>query len=383
MDSALRKITYAVVSIALMGGLLGATSDAYAQAASCRQLGNSLNSLNRDTNFRNLNTNTKKARQVRDSLRKSESKFVRDGCQRALKAKQTLTRECRSLGRSILNGREDYNEIARDIETGQEVAQQREVTLQQIARFGCRANNSNNRSNTRVNLEQESQNESPFGNLLNRLFGGGNNIRDDYAPDYFNQTTLRTVCVRSCDGYYWPISFSTVDEFLGTDAASCQAQAGASDAELYYYNNPGEDADTMVNLNGVPYKSHPNAFLYRREFSSECRTKPVEDFGRIEVISVEDGGRGQATIVFADKTIPLPQRDPRRKTKITVTQASFVPLPRPRPAREGEQVGDSTIAKPIIATRSQTDRRVIISGDRPVRIVGPDTPYVQAAGGES
>src|SRR5688572_4629876 len=34
--------------------------------------------------------------------------------------------------------------------------------------------------------------------------------------------TYRTWCVRSCDGYYFPVSFSTTREHLSTDQVTCE-----------------------------------------------------------------------------------------------------------------------------------------------------------------
>src|ERR1700736_1042771 len=51
------------------------------------------------------------------------------------------------------------------------------------------------------------------GNFLDNLFGGNNNNNNPGAPgaDLGPQSgTFRTVCVRSCDGAYFPISFATV-----------------------------------------------------------------------------------------------------------------------------------------------------------------------------
>ena len=49
------------------------------------------------------------------------------------------------------------------------------------------------------------------GNFLDNLFGNNNNIQLPPSADLGPQSgTFRTVCVRSCDGAYFPISFATV-----------------------------------------------------------------------------------------------------------------------------------------------------------------------------
>src|ERR1700733_5802037 len=81
--------------------------------------------------------------------------------------------------------------------------------------------------------------EGPSG-FLDSLFGGAARIINpggDGAP----AGTFRTVCVRSCDGYYFPISYSTVQSRFADDQRTCQRECPATDAQLYAYRNPGED----------------------------------------------------------------------------------------------------------------------------------------------
>src|SRR5262245_49985282 len=65
--------------------------------------------------------------------------------------------------------------------------------------------------------------------------------------------TFRTLCVRLCDGYYWPISFTTTNASFARDSAACEKSCG-SPARLFVYKNPGGDPDDMEDLRGRPYK---------------------------------------------------------------------------------------------------------------------------------
>ena len=51
--------------------------------------------------------------------------------------------------------------------------------------------------------------------------------------------TFRTVCVRTCDGYYFPISYATTSEQFPADARTCTAMCPGADVRLYSYANPG------------------------------------------------------------------------------------------------------------------------------------------------
>jgi hypothetical protein len=85
--------------------------------------------------------------------------------------------------------------------------------------------------------------------------------------------TFRTVCVRLCDGYYWPVSFATTRATFERDARTC-AQSCSGSAALYYYPNPGGEPEAMVNLEGQPYKNLGTAFLYRSTYDANCKCRP-------------------------------------------------------------------------------------------------------------
>jgi Protein of unknown function (DUF2865) len=108
--------------------------------------------------------------------------------------------------------------------------------------------------------------EGPSG-FLDSLFGGHIvSPGGDGAPS----GTFRTVCVRACDGYYFPISYSTVQSRFADDARTCQRECPATAAELYTYRNPGEDVGQAVSLSGQAYTALPTAFQYRKEFTPTC-----------------------------------------------------------------------------------------------------------------
>jgi len=104
--------------------------------------------------------------------------------------------------------------------------------------------------------------------FFDALFGGGNvvNPEGDGAP----AGTFHTVCVRTCDGYYFPISYSTVPSHFADDQRVCQRECPAAEATLYAFRNPGEDMTQAMSLNGQPYTALPAAFQYRKQFTPTC-----------------------------------------------------------------------------------------------------------------
>ncbi|MGE0629957.1 MAG: DUF2865 domain-containing protein [Hyphomicrobiaceae bacterium] len=102
---------------------------------------------------------------------------------------------------------------------------------------------------------------------------------DDWSDDEDDEeyrspritATYRTVCVRLCDGYYFPISFATSADNLQRDAETCSKRC--SGARLFYQRDP-EDIESMVDLSGAAYKKLKNAFLYRTRYDAACKCKP-------------------------------------------------------------------------------------------------------------
>jgi hypothetical protein len=111
------------------------------------------------------------------------------------------------------------------------------------------------------------------GNFLNNLFNGGNNASAPTADFSTEGGTFRTVCVRTCDGYYFPISFATVPSRFADDEKTCKSLCPAADAALYAHRNPGQDMNQAVSINGQPYASLPAAFQYRQAFNPTCSCK--------------------------------------------------------------------------------------------------------------
>ncbi|MEM6495186.1 MAG: DUF2865 domain-containing protein [Pseudomonadota bacterium] len=89
--------------------------------------------------------------------------------------------------------------------------------------------------------------------------------------------TYRTVCVRLCDGYYFPISASTTRSRFGEDANACSNRCSA-ETRLFKYPTFGGRIETMTDLSGREYSSLDTAFLYRTKYepSCKCRAHPWE-----------------------------------------------------------------------------------------------------------
>jgi Protein of unknown function (DUF2865) len=106
------------------------------------------------------------------------------------------------------------------------------------------------------------------GGFFDRLFGGNGGLFS--APSGQMGGTFRTICVRTCDGYYFPISFATTSDRFREDEETCQRMCPAAEVSLYTYHNPGEEVAQAISLNGRLYTELPTAFSYRKALNPAC-----------------------------------------------------------------------------------------------------------------
>ena len=92
-------------------------------------------------------------------------------------------------------------------------------------------------------------------------------------PRRSDQSTFRTVCVRLCDGAFFPLSFATTRDNFDADSDRCASSCG-TDARLFVYRNPGSDIEDMEDLDGRPYKKLATAFRYKTKYDEACKCRP-------------------------------------------------------------------------------------------------------------
>jgi hypothetical protein len=197
------------------------------------------------------------------------------------------------------------------------------------------------------------------GNFLDNLFGNNNNPAppSDLGPQ---SGTFRTVCARSCDGAYFPISFATVPSRFPDDEKTCKSLCPASEATLFAYRNPGEDMNQAVSITGQSYSAMPNAFRYRNEYVPSCSCKAVGQTWSDALKSIDDkaAAEQQGDIIVTEESAKKMSQPPsktapsapKKKGAAPATTAS-TPAPEPAPA---PAAADPAPAK-----------------DKPIRSVGP------------
>jgi hypothetical protein len=79
----------------------------------------------------------------------------------------------------------------------------------------------------------------------------------------------RTLCVRLCDGFYWPITHSTIRARFSRDAKQCESGCPGR-SQLFVQRSGSDDIEGMVDLKGIPYTQLKNALRYRTEYVQDC-----------------------------------------------------------------------------------------------------------------
>ncbi|MEP3427559.1 MAG: DUF2865 domain-containing protein [Roseibium sp.] len=110
--------------------------------------------------------------------------------------------------------------------------------------------------------------------------------------------TFRTLCVRTCDGYFFPVSFSTGKSQFVNDAARCSEICPASETELYVYRNPGGDQANMMSLAGNIYSEQPFAYRYKSEFVENCSCRQAGQAKRRSAWTEVSGTSASRSRVF-------------------------------------------------------------------------------------
>jgi hypothetical protein len=235
------------------------------------------------------------ARRIDESLSKQQgdldrvqAQYQRLGCQPVTLFSIFVTQapQCSSLGGQIQQMRGTIDRTLADLQRtrrGGDDDMQRQAVIGALAQNNCGPQ-------YRAAVPQQR-------GFFETLFGGPNTNIPPPAPDDYPQVGAggyRTLCVRTCDGYYFPISNSTSSTRFGDDEQTCQKLCPATEAVLYSHRNPGEDVAQAVANNGRLYKDMPNAFRYRREFNPSCSCRLpgqswADALGQIKDSTVERG----------------------------------------------------------------------------------------------
>ncbi len=205
-------------------------------------------------------------RQADHQFQSGQAQLERNGCFEYFLFAKSLrrTRQCVDLNRQVEAARTRLSELEAQrqqlLSSGNR--SYREDIIRELARNNCGAT-----------YQQQARQFNPFSSIWQDEDSSG------FHGGHFGNlpiATFRTVSVRLCDGYYFPVSFSTLPNHFDRDAQICESKCAAP-AELFYHQNPGGSMEDAVSYSTrQPYTSLKTAFRYRKEYVQGCSCKQAE-----------------------------------------------------------------------------------------------------------
>lgn len=183
---------------------------------------------------------------------------------------------------------------------------------------------------------------SPQGRGLFESLFGNNSMFSQHS----GANTYRTICVRTCDGFFYPISFATTPGRFEEDARTCQRMCPAAEVVLFTHRNPGENVEQAVSSSGRLYTELPNAFKYRQEFNSACSCKrPGETWAdAMKGLEPRSGLEQGDIVVTEDRAKQLSAPRDARGRPIQQTPARGATQPQQAAQPEAQTPGESASA---------------------------------------
>lgn len=203
-------------------------------------------------------------------------------------------------------------------------------------------------------------------NLFETLFGPGPGGDQNSTPNESVGSGYRTVCVRTCDGAYFPVSFATMPARFQDDEKTCKALCPATEANLYAYPNPGGDMNQAVSTTGQPYTALPTAFKFRASHDPSCSCKGAGQTWSDALKSVDDKAMldQQGDIIVTEESAKKMQQQ-----KMQAQQPKGAPGAPATAGKKGAPAPGTTAgtppAQPAEAPKTADGK------DKPIRSVGP------------
>lgn len=287
----------AVIGVAVGLPAMVASSADHAHAQSCRALQSQLASAQRGGgNAAQYRQYTDAAKRQKSELGRAERSYRNMGC------RGSRIRRCASLGDTISQMRSNLTRLEHTRDRNRGRASSREIrqlerAVQQACRQGAEMRTASvlRDSGTRAEM-------NPVQRQVTR--------RAPSAPTF--GAGYRTVCVRTCDGFFFPISFSTDRRNFERDQAVCAARCSAAPTMLFTHESRDDEGpQNMTALDGTAYTDLRTAFDFRdkkRDPSCTCGQANTQLIGVEGIMNPEAPDKAAQQ---APKTVtPLPSFRP-------------------------------------------------------------------------
>jgi hypothetical protein len=197
-----------------------------------------------------------------------------------------------------------------------------------------------------------------------------------------SRSTFRTICVRVCDGYYYPLSHAASRKQLARYAEKCVGQYPPGEAVMFYHPFPDGDASQAVSLNGERYVDQKYAFVFRSKFVPRCAARLHEGLAALQgrvvaaVPALAEQLGKMADAEVADLSVPMPIARPGRSSD-----------PETYANREGDLVPKqvssavtTALTKHAIRTVGDPHHPVEAKSGPPERVAGYEPPQLAELG---
>jgi hypothetical protein len=345
----MRGSVFKLVAVTTLASCVGAL--AQSQNPACQRLEAQLASLDRGNNDP---ARADQIRRAEDAVNRQQfevdrlvAQSRRSGCESSgfFSIFSNAPPQCGGLSRQIDQQRNALERLQNQLEQlsggTTERASQRQSLLIALGNNGCGAQ------------YRSAALQGQQGGFFDRLFSGNGGMFSG-QPGAMGGS-FRTICVRSCDGFYFPISYATTSDRFRDDDQTCQRMCPAAEVSLYTYHNLGEEVAQAVSLSGRLYTELPAAFSYRKALNPACSCRrPGESWAEALKVNGTDD-----TVAPGD---------------VIVTEQNAKQLSQPRIGADGKPIRPDPRAKapaapqpaPIAEAPGETD-----PAKRTVRTVGP------------
>ncbi|MCZ7930992.1 DUF2865 domain-containing protein [Agrobacterium leguminum] len=153
-------------------------------------------------------------------------------------------------------------------------------------------------------------------------------------PNAAAEGGLRTLCVRTCDGSFFPIASNASPLDFRAQAEQCEKMCPGTETELYFHSMTDQETADMVSAEtGKPYRDLPTAFAYRNATAKAPGCACNMAAYHKEMQKQEEAARPQPEKPYSGiTTIPSPQGD--KAEKPTEQRQAAKPPEQPVPERD-------------------------------------------------
>lgn len=302
-------IARATALICALAGTLGA---AEAQSVDCARLQSQLASLGRGGDSARAQQFQRAAQRQQSELDRTVAYARSIGCGRRqfLFFGEATPSQCGPLEQQISRMQVNLDQLRGQAQRagGSNDAQRRDLT----ARYDAYCRGAGQQASRR--------------GLFDTLFGGNTreipleDPSDAPVEDSSPRGGSLAVCVRTCDGGFFPVSYSAGRGRAGELGELCRALCPNAQTELFTMGM-GREIDTAISVDGRAYTALPNAGRYKTKYDPTCTCKA-------------SGQSWSEALANAEKLLG---RESRRDLIVTPERAAELSrAPAPRPARAAD-----------------------------------------------